>query len=249
MSSLSSNILINPQDLFDITVAGTVGTTSGVYNDGAKLGCLAVTGDGREFRYAIAGASALVPGNLLQGSAETTGWERLAIAASAAGTTSITTTTTITATANQLIGGYAVVSTTPGIGYNYKISGNTAASGAVATIYLEDPIQVALTTASQVSLVADPFNGVIVTTGSSEGTAAVVGVAVAATPATYYGWIQIAGPANVLTSGTIVVGESVVESTGTAGAVIAATSVSPVVGYAMQGITSGQNGPIYLTIG
>jgi len=245
MSSLSSDTLINPQDLFDITVAGTA-NTGGVFADGATLGCLATTGDGRYFRYINAGAVALVPGQLQQSVAEVTANERLAIAAAAAGTFSVTTTSAITTTAGQYVGGYLQVATTPGQGYSYQIVGHTVVTSAVCTFTLGDPIVVALTTGSTVSIVPSPWSNVIVNPTTATGT--IVGAAVAATPATYYGWVQTKGPACVLAQGTIVVGEEVAASSTTAGAVVATSGVLASVGYAIQGITATQYGPIFLNI-
>lgn len=250
MSSLSSDTLINPQDLFDITVSSLtpVGTTSGINNGTATLGCLATTGDGRYFRYIIAGATALVPGQMQAAAAEVTANERLAIAAAAAGATSVTTTTTITVTANQYTGGYLMVATTPGQGYSYQIGQHAAFTSAAATFSLVDPIVVALTTGSTISLVASPWAAVIVSPSTLSG--APVGVAVAATPASFYGWVQTIGPANVLCQATMTVGNGVIVSTTTPGAVTVNTGslISPEIGYAMQGVTATQYGPIFLNI-
>lgn len=248
MSSLSSNILINPQDLFDITVSSLtpLGSGSGIVNDSATLGALATTGDGRNFRYVIAGAVALVPGTLLQAPAEVTANERVAMAAAAAGATQIVTTGTITVTANQYTGGYAMVAVTPGQGYSYQIGQHAAFTSAASTFNLIDPVTIALTTASTVSFVANPFNAVII--NPTTATSSIVGVAVAATPISYYGWAQTAGPACVLAQGTVVVGEQVAASSTTAGAVVATSGVLASVGYAMQGITATQYGPIMLNV-
>lgn len=248
MSSLSSDTLINPQDLFDI-VSGNptnVGTTSGVLNDGATFGALATTGDGRYFRWIQAGATALVPGKLQQSSVEVTGNELVAMAAASIGATQLVTTASITVTANQYTGGYAMVAVTPGQGYSYQIGTHAAFTSAPATFNLVDPVTVALTTSSTVSFVVSPWNGVIVNPTTATGT--IVGVACAALPATYFGWIQTKGPAAVLAQGTIVVGEQVAASSTTAGAVVATSGVLADVGYAMQGITATDYGPIFLNI-
>ena len=245
MSSLSSDTLINPQDLFDISVAGTT-NTAGVFGETATLGNLATTGDGRYYRYVVAGATALVPGKLQQSSVEATGNENLAVAAAAIGATSITTTSTVTVTANQLTGGYVMVTTSTGAGYQYQIGTHAAATSAVVTLNLVDPIIVALDTNSRVDLIPSPFNGVILNPTTATGT--IVGVAVAATPATYYGWVQTKGPSNVLADGTIVVGEEVGASAGTAGAVKATAGVVADVGYAITGVASTEYGSIFLNI-
>lgn len=248
MSSLSSDTLINPQDLFDITVSSLtpVGTTSGINNGTATLGCLATTGDGRYFRYVIAGATALIPGQLQQTVAEVTANEALTPAATAIGATSITLTSTVTVTANQYTGGYLMVSVTPGQGYQYQIGTHAAFTSAAPTFNLVDPIVVALTTSSRVSLVPSPWNGVIVNPTTASG--AIVGFAVAPTPASFYGWVQTVGATCALAQGTIVVGEEVSASSTTAGAVVATSGVLVDVGYAMQGFLTTVYGPVFCNI-
>lgn len=245
MSSLSSDTLINPQDLFDVSVAGTA-NTAGVFGETATLGNLATTGDGRYYRYMVAGVSALVPGKLQQTAAETTGWENLAVAAAAIGATSITTTSTVTVTANQLTGGYALVTTATGVGYQYQIGTHAAVTGAVLTFNLVDPIIVALDTTSRLDLVANPYNGVIINPSAASGFP--VGVAVAAVPASYYGWVQTRGVANVLADGAITVGTALVASNATPGAVEPLTGVQQIVGTAMTGISTTEYGAVNLNL-
>lgn len=245
MSQLSSNILVNPQDLFDITVAGTA-NTAGVFADGATLGALATTGDGRHYRYMQAGATALVPGKLQQSSAEVTGNENLACAVAAIGATSITTTSTVTVTANQLTGGFAMVTTGTGVGYQYQIGTHPAVTSAVFTFNLVDPIVVALDTTSRLDLLPSPFANVIVNPATASGIP--VGVAVAAVPATYYGWVQCRGLTNVLADGAITVGTTLVASNAVAGAVEPFAGVQQIVGIAMEGISTTEYGAVNLII-
>ena len=237
MAKMSSDLLVSPQELM---------TDSSVKL--ATLGARATTGDGRVFRYVKAGATALVTGKLYQAPAETTAWENLSVAAAAIGDMSITTTSTVTVTANQLAGGYVIVTITPGQGYQYKIARHAAATSAVVTLYLEDPIQVALTTASYVDLIPSPYAEVVITSGSTL-TANVIGTAVYPVTAEYYGWIQVQGPAAVLNDGGSSVGTLVCASNGSAGAVEAFTGTQMPVGYAMTAITTAEYGAIYLTIG
>lgn len=239
MSSLTSDLLINPQDLFDIQ--------SNSSSEATQLGAKATTGDGRNFRFVTAGAVALVPGKLQQAPAEVTGNQNVAVAAADIGATSITTTTTLTLTANQLAGGYAIVSTSTGAGYQYKIASHAAVTGAVVTLYLEDPIIVALTTSSRLDLIASPYGAVVVNPATA--TSAPIGVAVAATPIGYYGWVQTSGPATVLADGTVVVGTAVVASNATAGAVEALTGVQAAIGNAITGIATTEYGAVDLYLG
>lgn len=250
MSSLSSDLLINPQDLFDVSVSSltNLGSTSGIVNSVTQLGALATTGDGRYFRFATAGGVALVVGNLQQASAEVTANENLAIAAAAIGATQIVTTSTVTVTANQYAGGWALITTSTGAGYQYQIGSHAAASGAVLTLNITDPIIVALTTSSKVDLVANPYAGVIINPTSA--TSAPVGVAVAATPISYYGWLQVGGVASVLADGTVTVGTALDASNGTAGAVEAhaEAGVQAPVGTAVAGIATTEYGAVKLDL-
>lgn len=238
MTYLSQVAQAMPQGLFESSATPLL-----------TLGERVATNDGRAYRYAKAGATALVPGKLQQAPAEITNHQNLAVAAAAAiGATQVTVTLGATeATANQYAGGYLVTSDATGEGYMYRIASHPAAALSTALVLtLEDPILVALTTSSEVDLVASPYNGVIVNPATASSNP--VGVAQFAIPANEYGWIQVAGPANVLADGTVVVGTSVVASNGTAGAVEAATGVQAPVGIAITGITSTEYGAIQLTI-
>lgn len=243
MSSLTGPVLAEYQDLFSST------TTQGGPNGGLNLGAKAYTGDGREFRFVLAGGTTLVPGKLQQAPAETTGWEDLTPAAAAIGATSITISSSATATANVLRGGYASISVTPGQGYTYKIKANTAVSSATGMVVtLEDPLLVALTTSSRVTLNANPYSGVIVAPVSGSLTGAVVGAAVFPITNAQYGWIQTVGACNVLADDAVTVGLIVTPSDVVGGAVTtgAVTTNAPAVGIAMNGIVDTEYGPILL---
>lgn len=244
--------------LLQVQLTGWPGTVSQDLYDVSEsagqqaLGDPARTQDGRSFRYAYAGAVALVPGNLLQAPAETTAHEVLAVAAAGIGTNSVTTTSTVTLTANQYAFGYLHVVVTPDIGRIYPIQSHPAVTSAVVTIQLNSAIDVALTTSSKVSLVMNPFYGVI--QNPTTATSAPVGVAVAPTPINYYGWIQTGGVASVLCDTTGTVGTSAVASTGTAGAVktqpAGSSSVTAaVVGSFYQTGTSTDQVPVLLSLG
>lgn len=224
----------------------------GIYSDAStiqtELGNLAHTNDGRAFRYVKAGATALVPGKLQQASAEdTTNFQNLTITASAAGATSVVTTTTVTLTANQLAGGLlTVVSGTTGAGQVARISGNTAATGAVTTVYLDDALVSATTGTVKIDMAPNPFNSVVV--NPTTATSAPVGVALYAVTAAYFGWVQVRGASSVLADGTVVVGTELVASNGTAGAVEAATGVQAYVGTALTGIATTDFGLVMLKL-
>lgn len=217
-----------------------------------QLGEKMYTPDGRAFRYCRAGGTALVVGNLLQAEAEDTGEQGLTPEATAVGATTLTTNSTVTVDANEYEGGYIVVTVTPGLGQVFKILSHPAATAAAVTFTLEDPVQVALTTTSRIDVVPNLYRNVIVKPAAETGS--IVGVAVNDITAAQYGWIQVEGPASVLNdAGTIVVGNIVVASDGTAGAVEnganASTEAQPVVGVAMTGIAANENGLVNLKIG
>lgn len=242
MSALTGPVLAEYQDLFSSS------TTAGGPNGGLQLGAKAYTGDGREFRFSFAGASNLVPGKLYQNPAETTAWENVAVAAAAIGATKVTVTASLTVALNALAGGYLNIAVTPGQGYMYQIAANTAVSAAAnMVITLVDPIQVALTTSSTVSLQVNPYNGVILY--PTTGTSGPAGVPVYPVTASQYGWLQVVGAANLLNQGGTTVSNNVVPSTSVAGAVKTVASTLPTIGYAMQTLTDTQYGPVWLTIG
>lgn len=231
---------LSPQDIF------THSSTQGL-----PLGTRGESKDGRMFRYAKAGGTALVAGNLLQSPAEITNHAGLTPAAAAIGATTVTVTLGGTAaTANQYAEGYLCTSTTPGHGYTYKIKSHPAAdASATLVLTLEDPLVVALTTASTVDMCLNPYAGVIQSPTTETGVP--VGVANFVMTDAYYGWIQTAGVASVLCQGTLAIGETAVVSNGTAGAVEAgadATDPQPVVGRAINAGSDGGNSAILLDI-
>lgn len=216
-----------------------------------RLGEIASSGDGRWFKYVKAGGTALVPGTLVQAPAEITNHQNLAPTANAAiGATSVTVTLGATAaTANQYAGGWLVVTATPGQGYQYRIKSNPAAdASATLTLTLEDPLSVAITAAaSKIDLVLNPCSGVIInpTTASS----APVGVAVYPITASYYGWVQVRGPACILSDGGSTVGTNVSASNGTAGAVEAAVTAQAAIGVALTGVATTEYGMFDIRLG
>jgi len=232
---LSSGLLVNPGDLTQNTASAAV-----------QLGAVAFDQAGNRYRYAKAGAVALVPGKLQQAPAEVTADQDVAISAAAIGATSVTTTGTLTVTANQYAGGWLVVSDDTGEGYKYLISSHPAATAAAVTFTLSDAIVVALTTSTTIDLVANPFSGIIVNPATASS--APVGAGITAVTAAQYGWIQDGGVASLLSDGGATVGTAQVASNGTAGAVEALTGVQAPVGIALTGIASTEYGAVKLLL-
>lgn len=219
-------ISVAPQELF--TSSATQGT---------DLGALASTGDGRYFRYVLNGGVTMVVGKVYQGPAEDATNQSpaggLSVAAAAIGATQVTTTTTVTLAANLLAGGYLSVAISSGLGQNLKIKGNTAATAAVTTFTLEDPLQVALTTSSKIVVHKSPFDSVVVAPATL--TAAPVGVSIYAVTNAQYGWIQTHGPATCLVTGTLATAGLAVGILvgGTIGSLAPCIAGTPVLGYTM----------------
>lgn len=215
------------------------------------LGSKLVLGE-RVFRYAQAGASDLVAGNLLQAAAPVANHLANTPPAVSAGALSFTYTPGATAgAANLYAEGYLQVDTTPGNGYTYKVAGHDAITSSTAfTLFLDDPIQVALTTSSRVGLLANKYKNVIA--APTTQTSVTVGVAVYIITAGQYGWIQTAGPCSVLINGTPAVNAGVVPSATTAGAVdvqaVAAEGTMRPVGFMMQTGVSTKNNFVDLRI-
>lgn len=239
MSELTSDILVGPSGLY---------TSSDLAY--APLGARAVTGDGREFRYARAGGTALVPGTLLQAGPEDTAHQNLAPTANgSAGDTEITVTLGASAvTANEYAGGWAIITTSTGAGYQYQISSHPAANGsATVTLTLADPLVTSIASATtKVDLVLNPYSAVIINPATA--TSNPIGVAVHAIAANEYGWVQVKGVASVLMDGTGVVGTAQVASNAVAGAVEPATGVQAPVGTLVTGVADTQYGAIDLDL-
>ena len=236
MSTLKSNIQIQPQDLF--TSSATQGT---------DLGALATTGDGRYYRYAKVGAATLVPGYVYQGPAsDATNLSPsggLAIGqANATGATDFTISTSTTVAADALNGALMATCTTVGNGYTYRVKTNTVTAGATGLhVYLEDPLLTNVTTATDVVFALNQYNGIVVL--GQYPTAAVVGVAVYPVYLGYFGWIQTRGVGAVLIQGTPgsgnPVGANPLNITGSAAFATGVITFNPV-GYMTATGTSGE---------
>lgn len=245
MSNFASPIILTPSQSQAVTAA--TGTPL------IALGTEGLTRDGRRFRYAQAGAVDLVVGNMLQAAAEIANHQLCTVAAAAVGATSLTITPGATAgAANLYAGGYAMIGVTPGLGYPYLIDHHAAITASTAfTLYLapDDPIQVALTASSKVTLIANPYSGVIQAPVTTL-TGAVVGVAVSVIPAGGWGWIQTKGPSATLVAGTPGPGVAVVSPGSAAGAVVVdgAAAATQVVGAMMITGADGKCGAVYLNL-
>lgn len=199
---------------------------------------------GRVFRYALAGGTTLVAGDVLQAPAQLANHQDMTPSAAAIDDRTISVTPGATAGAADLYaGGIAVIDTTPGLGYSYPVKGHlaiTASTLFVLNLGVGWTIQVALTATSRVSLYSNPYANVIqspVTTLTN----VCVGVCVYPITNAQYGWVGVHGHFGTLIQGTPGVGLSVGPPGSAAGAVAINASTNPIVGFMMD---TGQDGKV-----
>lgn len=224
---LSAPKVVHEQDFRDISADKLL-----------PLGTVAETRDGRKFRYALNGASNLAPGKICVAAAHVANHvNRLADVARAVGSEKASFTSGATAgTADQYADGLLVVNDADGEGIAYRIRTHAAwSSSGVATFQLDEPIEVALTTSSELSAIRNPWSAVIVAAGDAV-TYRAVGVPNVAITAAYYGWLQTKGDCSVLSDGVIGKGSGAILSNAVAGAVEVevATTVENRVGRAPE---------------
>lgn len=188
------------------------------------------------YRYGKMGSGAVTAGKCVTHAASIAHhFDLTPTAGVAAGETAISVETAGTdITLNQYAGGYLYINDAAGEGQMLRIESNpahdhSADPSIIITCY--DDLATAITTSSRVTLIADPNSALIGQAATTTG--ATMGVTVMNMTAAYYGWFAVSGPATVLTSGTLVVGNHAVPL-GAAGAVgPAAGDVIQVIGVVM----------------
>ncbi len=184
----------------------------------------------RIFRYVKCGATTLVVGNALQSAVEDTDHDAIACRVTALGARSILITAGASGGAldeNEYAEGFAVIDTTPGLGYTYSIKSHAAvvATGA-GELFLVDgeTVQVALTTGSNLTLIQNPHKHVIQHPASTATNSCIGGaifpIVGGATGTGEFGWIQTQGPGAALISGTPAAGQPVTSIGSVAGALV-----------------------------
>lgn len=226
------------------------------------LGSIAMSKDGRVFRYCSVGATDLVVGSIYQSAAPIANHLALTAAIQAIGdgisSKPIVVTPGATAgAANLYAEGTLMIDTTPGNGYSYRISGHPAIVASTAfnlTLDADETIQVALTASSRYGLHHNPYKTVIVaaTTVTACAVGGAVNIITGNGTAENYGWLQTRGPFAALINGTPGVGIGVVTSATTAGAVdvaaVAAEINVRIIGRMMQVGVSTKNNAVFLTL-
>lgn len=205
---------------------------------------------GRVYRYAKAGGTALVAGNLLVNADLVANHTNIAVAAAVAvGATEVTATLGATAaTADQYADGFLTVNDAAGEGITYAIQGNTAtdASGTI-TVTLKEPVKVALTTSSEVTLKLNNWSGVVISATDQADLA--VGVSNIAVTASYYFWCQTRGECAVLADEAVAKGLAITIGSSTAGSVEAVDAAGEAqIGIASEALVDTENRAAFLTI-
>jgi len=197
------------------------------------------------------GAAALNAGDLLQTPARDTAFTDMAVQAAVAqysDTVPVTLGGTLT-TKDLFAEGFMTVTVTPGGGYTYAVKGNAAAAAnATDNFYLKTGVKVALTTSSKVTVMHNPYDGVIQSPTTATGIS--VGVANFVQTAAYYSWIGVEGYFAVLASTTVqAIGGGVqAKNSSTAGAVnILASAGYQIGGAPILGVTTEWQ-IVYLTL-
>ena len=224
---------------FIVGKGGSLVATADPFTSGASqlfpLGSRLLYGN-TVYRYGKMGAGALTAGKCVTHAASIAHhFDLTPTAGVAAGETAISVETAGTdITLNQYAGGYLYVNDAAGEGQMLRIRSNPAhdhSDDASIIITTYDDLATAITTSSRVTLIADPLSALIGQAATTTG--ATMGVTVVDMAATHYGWFAVSGPATVLTSGTLVVGNHAVPL-GAVGAVgPAAGDVIQVIGTVM----------------
>ncbi|MBL0320498.1 MAG: hypothetical protein IPP74_14580 [Alphaproteobacteria bacterium] len=197
--------------------------------------------DGREVILASASsATTVAAGKLYQDPAQITDHQNLAVTAytaySANGNVPAKVTCTLGATAvvaNQYAGGFLIVNDNNGEGQSLRIASHPAADASASlAVTLEEGATVAITTASEVSLLPPHGKNVIICPTAVTGAA--VGVSLYAIAASAYGFFVSKGLVACLGDGTIAVGSAVSPSNAVAGAVENGVIAQGFVGNAVQ---------------
>ena len=262
MSRLTNKGFSSPFSLF--TTVSEVVTTAPFTSLTTVAGERFDASDGREFVVVQNGATAIAAGKLVQSAPIEANHQNLAVTAySPASSTVPYTTITVTlgataVTVNQYAGGFLVVNDNNGEGQTLKIQSHPAANLSTSVVLtLEDTAVTAITTASEVCLIPNPYTGVVINPTTATNTpigvtlyaiAASSAVPAVAGTTNVFGLIQTKGPISALADGTIGVGLGIMPSTNTAGAVLVADATGARIGRALQAGVSTEYRTVYIDL-
>tara|TARA_R110000824_G_scaffold279102_2_gene467317 strand:- start:388 stop:1128 length:741 start_codon:yes stop_codon:yes gene_type:complete len=188
---------------------------------GITIGTKGLLPDGRVFRYSYAG-EAITAGLMCQNSLAIANHDMdLVTAATAVGSSTIAVTLGGTAvTKDQYKGGTIYVNDNDGEGQSFRIGAHAAVdSSGTFTVPLEgrQTVKTALTASSLCGVKANPYNGTLIYNTTPDGIP--TGFTPTDVASGAYFWQQTYGDAAVFAQGTMVLGQCVVPSTNTTGAV------------------------------
>lgn len=206
-----------------------------------SLGARAFDEDGGEWMYVKNSSTALARGTVVMPAASVNQdlW-------SSDSTLKILTKAAAAMTAGAYSGWYAYVNEGTGQGQLRKIASNT-----VTTITLEEALTSALAVADSDLLIFNPY---VVDVATVSAQVPPIGVAQNTITANYYGWVKVAGVAEVLAGGVLVKGLYAKLADDTAGQVLVAANTNDlfditVIGIALQANTNADVGvPIMLNL-
>lgn len=193
------------------------------------LGHTLILPDGREYKFTLNDGTVEIAGNLYQSVAAVADHNNTtADVVRAIGATAISSTLGATAAAVDIYAeGVVHIADVDGEGYSYRIrramtAGNAhaaAATSSVLTVNLEagESVQVALTTASNISYTRNRYHRATISPGPP--TAALTGVSPGVAALDRFYWSQVKGYAAVLSDATLLAGLPVQASIGASGSV------------------------------
>ena len=221
------------------------------------VGTLRILADGRKFRYAKAGATALTRGLMTHAPVPLVHADMMnkACPTASIGDTSITVTvvapTPDTFAADYFRGGYLVIND-QGVQYPIVSSSAIAAADTTCVLQLGQPLMVALSSSVHFNLTPSPWMAAL---QSSAINILPTGIPQITVTALYYCWLQTGGTGHCLISGTPTVGTNLVPNGTTgelsvwgAGEVLTIDPDVPIVATLTDTAVSGEAGTINLLI-
>ena len=234
-----------------ITPIGVQDTrTTSTSRNGLALGSITGTADGRIYRWAQAGASALDPGKLcVNADADANVVNKTVARTYAAGATEIIIDAAGAITQDAYRDGTLTISDATGEGVLMIVEGNSTTSGAAElTVALSQPCPVALTIdVSEATLLKSPWDDIVISaTDQADMPVGVPNVTVAAAS---YGWVQTGGACSVWADEAVTRGLAVTTGTGVAGQVEALDGAGePQVGIASEALVDTEYRQVFLTL-
>lgn len=217
---------------------------------GIRLGEVGTTIDGRVFRYAQAGATDLDPGKLtVNADVDTDVVNKTVAATVAANATEVVLDAAGTVTLDTYRDGYLTVNDATGEGISYRVTGNTATTGAAElTAYLQEPLKVGLTVdVSEVTLNQNPWDDIVIS--ATDQADMPTGVPNVTIDDADYGWVQTGGVCSVLFDEAVAKGLALTIGTGVAGAVEALDAAGEFqIGVALMAGVDTEYQPAFLTM-